>query len=105
MDVGPSGLFLPAVKEIMRDDNVDAVILIMVAPLASIGGTQIFDMLFGSFKNMLSKYKDKPFVFCTFGDPDLTIKKAREHLEGNGIPVFTSPQTAVKAISMLCRYG
>ena len=104
MDVGPSGLFLPAVKEIMRDDNVDAVILIMVAPLTSFGGTQIFDMLFGSFKNMLSKYKDKPFVFCTFGDPDLTIKKAREHLEGSGIPVFTSPQTAVKAIASLYRY-
>ncbi|MDY6965999.1 MAG: CoA-binding protein [Halobacteriota archaeon] len=104
MDVGPSGLFVPAVREIMKDDNVNAVILIMVAPLTSFGGTQIFDMLFGSFKSMLSKFKDKPFVFCTFGDPDLTIKKAREHLEENGTPVFTSPQTAVKAIASLYRY-
>ncbi|MDY6959386.1 MAG: CoA-binding protein, partial [Halobacteriota archaeon] len=105
MDVGPSGLFVPAVKEIMKDDGVDAVILIMVAPLTSFGGSQIFDMLFGSFKGMLSKFRDKPFVFCTFGDPDLTIKKAREHLEGSGIPVFTSPQTAVKSIASLYRYG
>ena len=104
MDVGPSGLFLPAVKGIMTDDNADAVILIMVAPLSSFGGKQIFDMLFGSFKKMLSKYKDKPFVFCTFGDPDLAIKKAREHIEGSGIPVFTSPQDAVKAIGCMYRF-
>jgi len=104
LDLGPSMNYWSPIETILKDENVDSLLVIMVAPLESFGGKDVIDAMFLSLREVLSDQGGKTVLFCTIGDPNLTIKNARENLERYNIPVFTSSPSAVRGIAALYRY-
>jgi len=81
---------------VMQDSNVDAVIVIMLMQISSLG-SEIVDIL----KNM-GRYK-KPLIICTTGSEFTNIHK--NILEENGMPVYPTPKRAVKSLKTLMDYS
>jgi len=82
---------------VLRDDNVDGVIVIYVPPLV----TNPLEVAKGIAA--ATKTADKPVLACFMGS-DETLEGIRE-LEKHSIPVYRFPEAAVKSIVSMMRYG
>ena len=63
---------------------------------------ELVRMLYGDLKEIRKLAPEKPFIACVVGHDE--IKKDIETLAGDQIPVFDSPEIAVKALSRLWQY-
>lgn len=81
---------------IFKDKNIHGVVCIALLQIASLE-EEIIDVLRDC------KVYSKPLVVCATGG-DYTLKQARK-LEKFGIPVYPTPERAVKAMNVLYEYG
>lgn len=81
---------------VFKDKSISAVVVIALLQIASLEET-IIDVLRDC------KLYGKPFVVCACGG-EYTQKQARK-LESVGIPVYSTPERAVKALAVLRDYG
>ena len=111
VDIGPSGPEMAtfSIKSVLQDENVDALIMIIVIPeqVIAISGTpeeQISREMFKMYTKVIHKYgKDKPKIVCTFASPFLT-NIIQEAGEAYNIPVIASIQQTVRAIKAMVDY-
>ena len=86
-----------AVRSGLEDSNVDSVLVLLTRQ----AGTKPSDV-----KNRLSELKgenDKPILASFFGDGE--VEEAVSELESEGIPHFSSPQSAVHALEKALQYN
>ncbi|MFQ6056263.1 MAG: hypothetical protein ACE5J3_09830, partial [Methanosarcinales archaeon] len=88
--------FRIAIEECLKSREFDAVIAITLFQVPALEES-ITDILIE-----LKKHK-KPILCCATGS-SFTIKLSRK-LEKNGIPVYVSPERAIKALKALVRYS
>jgi acetate---CoA ligase (ADP-forming) len=106
LDIGPSGIFPAACREIFADPNPDGFILIPVIPFAAIEiytrlGVKGKDML-GDWPALREKISGKPVVAVLLGHERWT--EQIKELCGQAVATTSSPEAAVKALSALCRF-
>lgn len=85
-----------ALDIVFKDKNISGVVIIALLQIATLD-EKIIDVLRDC------KMYGKPFVVCATGG-EYTQKKARR-LESFGIPVYPTPERAVKAMHALHEYG
>ena len=105
LDLGPSGIFLPALEIALSDPKPDAFILIPVIPFAAIENFRKFGFgakeFFGDLKVLREKAKSRPVIAIMIG--------YREWLEemkglcGETVAFMESVDNAARALSALCR--
>jgi acetyltransferase len=106
LDIGPSGIFPVACREIFADPNPDGFILIPVVPYAAIQnrlslGVKPRDLL-GDWPTLREKIEGKPVVTVLLGYAGW-IDQIKD-LCGQSIASVSSPEVAVKALSALHRF-
>lgn len=107
LDVGPSGLLPKGLRAVMEDPAVDMVLGIAVMPYAvfrefkAMGATA--GGLLGDIRRLRAEFPEKPLALCSLGEAEMVegIKEAA----GGEVPVFTSPEAGVKALSSLWRFA
>jgi acetyltransferase len=108
LDMGPSGMFGQLLPMIMNDALVDMVLAIIAVPYAAITmikqlGMKIED-IFGNLESLRAQLpQDKPLVITVVGHDDFVNEIST--IAGKSIPVFTSPESAAKALAGLWRYS
>ncbi len=106
LDVGPSGLFRPAIEALVQDPVIDMLLPIITIPHAVyrkiITSQDLVRMLYGDLQKIRKLAPEKPFVVCVVGHDD--IKSDIEILVGDQIPVFDTPEGAVMPLSKLWNY-
>ncbi len=85
-----------ALEVALEDDNVDAVLCIGLFQTVSINPKVMDHVLW------FNKHKKKPIVFCAAGS-EYTSKQLQK-LEAKGVPTFTFPEQAVKALKAVVEY-
>lgn len=108
LDLGPSGLFKQLLPILMNDSSVDMVLSIVAVPYSAIKFFKQLGMknedIFGALESMRAQLpQDKPLVITVVGHNDLVEDISR--IAGKSIPVFTSPESAAKALAGLWRYS
>ena len=91
-----SELYREVLDIVLKDENVDGVCIIALLQLAPLD-EKIVEVL-----NECRMY-EKSFVVCA-GGSCYTMEISRK-LESSGIPVYPTPHRAIKALSVLYRYG
>ncbi|MEE9514713.1 MAG: acetate--CoA ligase family protein [Candidatus Brocadiales bacterium] len=86
--------YLTALEIVLKDDNVDSVITIL-APIAVLDERDIARVV----GELGDKYKGKTVVASFLGGP--TMKPAVDVLAGYGIPNYSFPENAVRAVDMM----
>lgn len=86
-----------AIELCLEDDNVDGVLAILT-PQSMTNSTRISEEI-AKIKNSY----DKPILAAWMGSQ--SIRKGKEILEANNIPVFVSPERAVKSFTYLYNYS
>jgi acetyl coenzyme A synthetase (ADP forming)-like protein len=81
---------------VLNDNNVDAVIVIMLMQISALG-SEVVDVL-----KSIKRYKKPVFVCMTGGEFTIIHKNL---LEDNGIPVYPTPERAARAIKALVEYS
>ncbi|MFH1150363.1 MAG: CoA-binding protein [Actinomycetota bacterium] len=105
VDVGPSPQFPVALEALLDDPGVDMVLGIAVLPyfifreVTSRGSTG--HNWFGDVAAIRERHPGKPFAICAVGHSDF-VDRVRE-LSGPLVPVFVSPEPAVRALAALTR--
>ncbi len=106
LDVGPSGMFAPAIRMALTDENVDGIIVIPVVPFAVIRGWMQggipAGMLFDDILQGFRLSREKPLIITTIGKSEWVnnIKS----ISGDEIPVVSSPENAATAMAALYHY-
>lgn len=107
VDVGPSAQFPSALAAVLEDPDVDMVLAITVMPYAIFrivtgrGSTGV--NWFGDIRGIHAKRPAKPLAVCAVGHHDF-IERMRE-ISGPAVPVFASPEPAVRALAALRSYA
>lgn len=107
IDVGPSAQFPIALVAALEDPEIDMVLAITVLPYAifrvvtSRGSTG--ENWFGKIGEIRAAQPDKPLAVCAVGHHDF-IERMRE-ISGASVPVFASPEPAVRALAALHTYA
>ncbi|UCC91350.1 MAG: CoA-binding protein [Candidatus Aenigmatarchaeota archaeon] len=86
-----------ALNAVIKDPNVDMVGLIVLLQVPRLGG-EIVDTIINAFKSS----KKPIFVISAGGDYTEVLKKTMEDV---GIPTFSYPQSAAKAMKVLYEFG
>ncbi|MDY7031214.1 MAG: hypothetical protein SVY10_04790, partial [Thermodesulfobacteriota bacterium] len=86
------------IQTVLEDASIDALIFFMLPhPILP------FEELLKGMMTMKEQYR-KPIVIC-INTHQNEIQGMIDEFEGNGIPVYTRPERAAKALSGLVRYG
>ncbi len=107
VDVGPSTQFPAALAAVLEDPGIDMVLAITVMPYAIFravtgrGSTGV--NWFGDISGIYAERSAKPLAVCAVGHHDF-IERMRE-ISGPAVPVFASPEPAVKALAALRSYA
>ncbi|MBI2084830.1 MAG: CoA-binding protein [Candidatus Aenigmarchaeota archaeon] len=91
-----SGMYKTCIDAFMKDKNVD-VLLVIVLVQTPLIATDIIDVLVEA-----NDLKKKPLVVVSAGGEFTEVM--RKNLEANGIPTYTFPEDAVKAVKHLVEY-
>ena len=107
LDIGPSATFSRALPLLMSDPEIDMVITVMVIPYAVVRqfrfvGFTVKDW-FGDISAVRSQYPDKPLAGVVVGHPEFVNEM--NFLCGPSVPVFTSPESAARAMAALWHYS
>lgn len=107
LDLGPSGIFNRLLPMMMKDSLVDMVLMIIAVPYAAIKafkklGIKLGDY-FGNLESMRAQLsQSKPLVITVVGHSDFVDEVSQ--IAGPSIPVFTSPESAAKALAGLWKH-
>lgn len=93
-----SNRYQQALKIILEDDNTDA-LLIILSPTAVINPLQVAHLI----NDLRNKYQSKPIITVFIGGKE--IINANCYLNQVGIPCFTFPEPAIKALAGLTHYA
>jgi len=85
-----------ALEEVLNDDNVDAVLLIMLFQVPTLGDEVVGHVI------SHSRRSDKPIIVVSSGGK-YTKERVRE-LEEGGLVCYPTPERGVRALSALCHY-
>lgn len=107
LDLGPSGIFNRLLPLMMNDPLVDMVLMIIAVPYAAIKAFKKLGInLADYFGNLESMWKNlpqgKPLAITVVGHSDFVDEVSQ--IAGPSIPVFTSPESAAKALAGLWKY-
>ncbi len=91
-----SGRYKICIDACMRDKNVDVLVIIVLVQTPLIA-TDIVDVLIEA-----NDLKKKPIVVVSAGGEYTEVM--RKNLEENGIPTYTYPEDAVRAVQQLVKY-
>jgi len=83
-----------ALKNIMKDENVDAVIVTLLMQISALGSDIV---------DVLKAFRTKPLLVCSTGGDFTNIH--RKMLEASGIPTYSTPESAVKAMKAMVDYS
>ena len=102
VDMGPAWYNADATREIinvaMRDDNIDAVILLIMYASANIKAVE-------GITNMLLEWKQKkPIITCISAPPGIWDKEVKFLEENLAITNYPTPERAARALGNLWRY-
>jgi len=102
VDMGPAWYDAAATREIidvaMRDENIDAVILLIMYASANIKAVE-------GITDMLVEWKQKkPIITCISAPPGIWDKEVRFLEENFAITNYASPERAAKALGNLWKY-
>ncbi len=107
VDLGPSAPihgcthpFKISLKALIEDEAVDGILIIMPVAFSS---NLLFIPDFSQIAD-IAKASPKPIVANLLG-PEAALKDTARLLEENGIPVYPSPERAVRALSAVYRYS
>jgi acyl-CoA synthetase (NDP forming) len=106
LDVGPSGQFPKAFSAMMEDPDIHMILAIIAIPYAAYQRMEslvrVESFFFGSDIPFAGRSWPKPFLVCVVSHKQMValVKNAMEP----GVPVFTSPENAVRALAALWRY-
>lgn len=107
IDVGPSPMFAASLETMLQDPDIDMVLAITIMPYvifrAVTAGGSSGKNWFGDFGEIRARYPGKPLAQCAVGHRDF-VERMRE-ISGPDVPVFISPEPAVKALAALWRYS
>ncbi|MBU2644368.1 hypothetical protein KKI24_06635, partial [bacterium] len=107
LDVGPSGIFRQSTEAMVQDPEMDMLLPIITIPHAVyrkiITSREMILRLYGDLQKIRHLAPEKPFVICVVGHDE--IRRDIEILAGDAIPVFDSPEIAVRALARLWSYG
>ncbi|NVM02012.1 MAG: CoA-binding protein [Candidatus Helarchaeota archaeon] len=111
VDIGPAGpeLMTYSIKNVLNDENVDALIMIIVIPEQVLDVTDDTDQsiskeMFKMYTKVIAKNGiGKTKIICTFSSP-LLSSIIRSAGEAYNIPVISSMQQAVKCIKAMLEY-
>jgi acyl-CoA synthetase (NDP forming) len=92
-------LFQGAVITVLKDPNVDAIVLFLADP------SDIFETYFSDAFADLVKKEEKPIVVSYFTGDRAVSKGVQKRMEGKGLVFYPQPQRAVKALAGLVQYG
>ncbi len=107
LDVGPSGLFREALNAALVSPEADAVIAFPVIPWAVTSHLlaetpQVLESMFVDRVVLEKAASEKPVIVSVPGHPDWRDVCSRTLFRG--VPVVSTPQTAVSALGTLYRY-
>jgi len=107
LDVGPSRQFPLAFEAMLEDPHIDMVLAIIAIPYAAVehiaGNEPISKRFLGDVAALKRRKDRKPALVCVVSHRSL-VETFRGDLEPE-LPVFTSPEPAVKALAALWRYA
>lgn len=106
LDIGPFEGYEMALSAMMEDDSFDMILAIAVLPFAVYkrieSGGFAGETYFGSIASIRESAPEKPLAVCAVGHSDF-VYQMRE-ISGPGVPVFISPEPAVRALAALHDY-
>jgi acyl-CoA synthetase (NDP forming) len=107
VDIGPSAVFPVALAAMLQDPEIDMVLAITILPYVifktvSMKGSDGINW-FGDLAGIRKAYPGKPLVQCALGHHDF-IARMRQ-IAGPDIPVFISPEPAVRSLAALYGYS
>lgn len=106
LDVGPSGLFLPAMTALLKDPEIDMLLVISVIPFAVFREFMALGLPASAFVGDASLRElapQKPLVICSIGDA--AFVRGLDEATGPDIPVLASPEISARALAALYEYG
>jgi acyl-CoA synthetase (NDP forming) len=107
LDLGPSANYSRFLPLLLNDPAIDLVMAVMVIPYAVIRGFKAMGLQpkdwFGDIASFRQQAPHKPMVLVVVGHPEF-VEEISE-LGGPALPVFTSPESAARALADLWRYA
>ncbi len=107
LDIGPSANYSNLLPMLLVDPGIDMVLAIMVIPYVAVRHFKSAGMTagdwFGDIASIRERYPDKPLLCVVVGHPEYVQDIAS--LCGRSIPVFTSPESATRALATLWSYS
>jgi acyl-CoA synthetase (NDP forming) len=95
---GTSEMFELAVETLFQDPEIDGIILLGLHHLPELQEDYI-----DKVAKVASKY-DKPIVACDIGETEMALQ-TRLRFDKLGIPAYSSPEDAARAMNALVKYG
>jgi len=107
LDIGPSLVYSRLLPMLLADPGIDMVLAIMVIPYVAVrhfksAGKTARDW-FGDIASIRERYPDKPLLGVVVGHP--AYVEDTTSLCGRSIPVFTSPESAARALATFWSYS
>lgn len=107
VDVGPSDAFATALEAMLEDPGIDMVLAITIMPYVIFktvtGKGSDGTSWFGDIGRIRVEHPGKPLLQCAVGHHDFVGRMRR--LAGPDVPLFVSPEPAVRALAALYKSG
>jgi acetyltransferase len=107
LDIGPSAIYSKLLPMLLVDPGIDMVLAIMVIPYVAVRHFKSAGMTagdwFGEIASIRERYPDKPLLSVVVGHP--AYVEDMTSLCGRSIPVFTSPESATRALATFWSYS
>jgi acyl-CoA synthetase (NDP forming) len=108
VDIGPMApvvkdflsLYPKILKSVMADENVDALFNVLWADSTGMS----IESYIKAYEEVKGHYQ-KPLVSWVYGPDKKLVRDTAERLENLGFPVFSNPETAIRAIGLAFRYA
>lgn len=92
-------LFLEAVRTVLHDPNVDAVVIFLADP------SDAFKAFFDKDLAQVAQEEEKPLLVTYFTGEQAVSRKVREEMDGKGLLFYPHPSRAVNALAGLVKYA
>jgi acetyltransferase len=108
VDIGPMApvvkdflsLYPKILESVMADENVDALFNVLWADATGMS----IESYIKAYEGVKGQYQ-KPLVSWVYGPDKGLVRDIAERVENLGFPVFSNPETAIKAMGLALRYA
>ncbi len=108
VDIGPMApvvkdflsLYPKVLKSVMADKNVEALFNVLWADSAGMN----IESYVKAYEEVKDRYQ-KPLVSWVYGPDKRLVRETSRRLEGLGFPVFSDPETSIKAMGLAFQYA